>query len=87
MSLICATDMDNCQMVEWIQKGNRMPQESDVEDLCYSIMTECWDKTPSNRPSFHQLQHKLTYYIEDVKRRNENTAFQLECVESYPIDF
>lgn len=55
--------MPNREVIEQIQRGYRMPKPQGCPDPVYSIMLQCWDQTPENRPTFEYLYHYFDDYF------------------------
>lgn len=53
-------DLDNVACVQAIQRGYRMPQPEDCPVTLYDIMLLCWHSDPDERPTFMELQERLT---------------------------
>lgn len=43
------------QILDYILKGNRLPQPENCPDSVYEIMNQCWDEDSKKRPSFYLL--------------------------------
>lgn len=56
-------DRDNVACVQAIQRGYRMPQPEDCPVTLYDIMLLCWHSDPDERPTFMELQERLTTLI------------------------
>ena len=73
-------EMTLCQVREQLFQGYRMTSPSECLGNLYSIMLECWNENPDNRPSFSRLQELLSHYLHEV---NENiTLVSNETVKS-----
>ncbi|XP_039288327.1 proto-oncogene tyrosine-protein kinase receptor Ret [Nilaparvata lugens] len=48
-----------------LKSGYRMEKPTKCSDKLYDIMTSCWFENPSQRPTFHQLEHSLETMLED----------------------
>jgi hypothetical protein len=47
------------EATELIKKGKLLPRPTDISELCYELMTKCWNKKPESRPSFDEIHEKL----------------------------
>lgn len=59
-------EMTLCQVREQVLQGYRMPSPSECKGELYSIMLECWNENPDNRPSFTKLREILSHYMHKV---------------------
>ncbi|KAL5016988.1 hypothetical protein ScPMuIL_006577 [Solemya velum] len=48
-------DMDDSEVVEWVERGNRMLRPHNFPNCFYDIMRRCWKKNPEDRPTFEYL--------------------------------
>ncbi|KAK6477786.1 ephrin type-B receptor 1-like [Huso huso] len=51
--------VQNHEMFEFLEAGNRLKQPADCDPKLYQLMTECWSPDPSDRPSFSELEGSL----------------------------
>ncbi|XP_069582269.1 tyrosine-protein kinase FRK [Ranitomeya imitator] len=56
--------MNGRQALEKLEHGYRMPKPFNCPQDLYSIMLECWNANPENRPTFETLQWRLEDYFE-----------------------
>lgn len=52
-------DIDNKDLLDFLSKGNRMPQPEYCPLELYAIMRNCWVKEQHNRPSFQVLVEQI----------------------------
>ena len=53
-------DMDDEEEVmEYLMNGNRLEKKGEMNDEIYGIMKKCWEKEPSNRPTFVELYQQI----------------------------
>lgn len=51
--------MTNAEVLRQVDQGYRIPQPANCPATLYTIMRECWNAQPENRPSFSTLQYRL----------------------------
>ncbi|XP_058472267.1 tyrosine-protein kinase receptor TYRO3 isoform X2 [Solea solea] len=51
--------IENCEIYEFLIKGERLKKPADCGDHIYDIMHSCWSPVPKCRPTFHQLVVQL----------------------------
>ncbi|XP_077985663.1 uncharacterized protein LOC144440221 [Glandiceps talaboti] len=49
-----------------LQQGYRMPKPSHCSVQMYSLMADCWDEDPSERPSFDEITNRIENEIRDL---------------------
>ncbi|KAJ8034985.1 Tyrosine kinase receptor Cad96Ca [Holothuria leucospilota] len=54
-------------VVDSVQKGERLPQPEHCEDEIYSIMTNCWEHTHEERPDFSEIRKKFDELLDEDK--------------------
>ncbi|XP_061521736.1 tyrosine-protein kinase Fes/Fps [Phycodurus eques] len=59
MGMIPYTSMSNQQVREEVDKGYRMPAPRDCPPEVSTLMSNCWQHEPQNRPSFQKLRADL----------------------------
>lgn len=59
-------DVEPPHVIDYLQSGQRMEKPDNCSDDLYSIMRECWDDLPDNRPTFSKLQLTLGRMIENL---------------------
>lgn len=60
-------EMTLCQVREQLFQRYHMPSPSGCPENLYSIMLECWNENPDERPTFRRLQEMLNHYLQEVK--------------------
>ena len=58
-------NMNNDELIVFLQSGWRLERPENMDDICYGIMMSCWNKVPAERPSFMELEEKFCNYIEE----------------------
>ena len=58
--------MTHFQVREQLFQGYRMPCPSECPEYLFSIMLECWNETPEERPTFTRLQEMLNHYLQEI---------------------
>ncbi|EDL04893.1 fyn-related kinase, isoform CRA_b, partial [Mus musculus] len=56
--------MTGAQVIQMLSQNYRLPQPSNCPQQFYSIMLECWNVEPKQRPTFETLHWKLEDYFE-----------------------
>ncbi|XP_066482769.1 tyrosine-protein kinase Srms [Tiliqua scincoides] len=51
--------MTNQETIQQITRGYRLPRPNTCSPEMYSIMLDCWNSNPEDRPSFHSLRESL----------------------------
>ncbi|CAF1589831.1 unnamed protein product [Rotaria magnacalcarata] len=51
--------MTNAEVLRKVDQGYRLPQPPNCPSSLYTIMRECWEPQPDDRPSFSALQYRL----------------------------
>ncbi|XP_041121943.1 LOW QUALITY PROTEIN: tyrosine-protein kinase receptor TYRO3-like [Polyodon spathula] len=51
--------VENCEIYEYLLKGNRLKQPPGCVDKVFEIMHSCWNSNPKGRPSFQSLIGQL----------------------------
>ncbi|XP_041131333.1 tyrosine-protein kinase receptor TYRO3 [Polyodon spathula] len=51
--------VENCEIYEYLLKGNRLKQPPGCLDKVFEIMHSCWNSDPKGRPSFQSLIGQL----------------------------
>ncbi|TSO25136.1 Tyrosine-protein kinase Src42A [Bagarius yarrelli] len=54
------SELDKAACIQAIQRGYRMAQPANCPETLYDIMLLCWQSNPNKRPTFMELQEKLT---------------------------
>jgi len=71
-------DMKKEQVKEHVQKGGRLIKPAHVPAEIYSLMTDCWQHTPADRPSFRDVTHRLRLILQEggthVKKKGKKVA-------------
>ncbi|GFQ85692.1 tyrosine-protein kinase Btk29A [Trichonephila clavata] len=55
----------NTEVVEQIQRGQRLDLPRTCPWEVYLVMNKCWKELPENRPSFRALKYELEEILED----------------------
>ncbi|GAB6031135.1 hypothetical protein CHUAL_014209 [Chamberlinius hualienensis] len=55
----------NAEVVDYVQKGQRLEKPRSCPKEVYFVMKQCWEKNPENRPSFRLLKSRLDRLIEE----------------------
>ncbi len=67
--------MTHEEVVKYIKEGKVLTSPENTPADIYNLMTLCWSKNPSKRPSFHTLHKSLSNLQEDMiklKKRQDN---------------
>ncbi|XP_076987881.1 tyrosine-protein kinase receptor UFO isoform X3 [Tamandua tetradactyla] len=51
--------VENSEIYDYLQQGNRLKQPVDCLDGLYALMFRCWELNPRDRPSFAELREDL----------------------------
>ena len=54
--------MNNCQVLEAVERGYHMPPPDNCPDGLYNIILSCWKHEADNRPTFEHLKCQLKDY-------------------------
>ncbi|XP_061186418.1 tyrosine-protein kinase RYK-like [Saccostrea echinata] len=52
-------DIDEWDMLSYLEKNKKLPQPLFCPDLVYSLMKQCWNLNPDKRPTFFDLVLEL----------------------------
>lgn len=63
-SFICFLGMTGAQVIQMLSQNYRLPQPLNCPHQFYSIMLQCWDAEPKQRPKFETLHRQLEDYFE-----------------------
>ncbi|XP_053470269.1 protein tyrosine kinase 2 beta, b isoform X1 [Ictalurus furcatus] len=72
--------LENREVINQLEMGNRLPKPELCPPALYSLMTRCWSYDPNERPSFTELVcnisdvHKMEKDLEAEKERDRNRA-------------
>ncbi|XP_076319342.1 tyrosine-protein kinase Btk29A [Tachypleus tridentatus] len=55
----------NAEVVEQVQRGQRLERPRACPREGYVVMRSCWEKHPEDRPAFHVLKHQLEKILEE----------------------
>jgi hypothetical protein len=67
--------MTNSEAAEKVLSGYKMPKPEECPSEIYSLMVQCWEAKPTNRPSF-------TYIVEQFGVINKELAVTVKIEES-----
>jgi tyrosine-protein kinase Fer len=56
--------LNNSETLEQVNKGYRLPAPDNCPEDIYKMMVSCWQKEPSDRPSFKQLYTSISGLLE-----------------------
>lgn len=59
-------DLDNSSTRSKVVNGYRMPQPEHCPDEIYKIMLMCWKDKPEERPTFSELNEKISTHVESI---------------------
>ena len=67
--------MSSSEMHEFLQAGRRLGKPLDASECIYDIMINCWEKEPSNRSNFKDIQNKIAQVLEGgyLPLKNDDT--------------
>lgn len=55
--------IDNSKMEQHLQAGQRLPQPSNCPQDLYLLMKNCWESSPTSRPTFNLLLKQLEHFV------------------------
>ncbi|OCT68043.1 tyrosine-protein kinase receptor UFO isoform X3 [Xenopus laevis] len=58
--------VENSEIYDYLQQGNRLKQPPDCLDGLYELMSSCWQLNSKNRPSFDTLYSELEKIIKNL---------------------
>ena len=58
--------MTNGQVREQLHEGYHMPCPNECPERLYSIMLECWNENPKDRPNFQVIKSLILEYLNEV---------------------
>uniref|UniRef100_A0A674NCU0 non-specific protein-tyrosine kinase n=1 Tax=Takifugu rubripes TaxID=31033 RepID=A0A674NCU0_TAKRU len=68
--------LDNCQVIDQLESGVRLPKPQLCPPTLYSLMSSCWSYEPNSRPKFSHLayvkpewEHKQMLHMTDTLQR------------------
>uniref|UniRef100_A0A7E4VGI0 receptor protein-tyrosine kinase n=1 Tax=Panagrellus redivivus TaxID=6233 RepID=A0A7E4VGI0_PANRE len=68
--------LDHCQILKFLNSGQRLQCPETCPDQIYALMITCWDVEPRKRPTFKKLKKNLaavlTYFTDSNKRLIES---------------
>lgn len=67
--------MTGAQVIQMLSQNYRLPQPSNCPQQFYSIMLECWNAEPKQRPTFETLHWKLEDYFETDTSYSDTNNF------------
>jgi len=51
--------VSNNELLSYLQAGKRLERPENISPELYSLMLNCWEESPSNRPNFKEILAKL----------------------------
>ncbi|XP_059354839.1 protein-tyrosine kinase 2-beta-like [Carassius carassius] len=66
--------LDNRDVINQLEQGNRLPKPEQCPPALYSLMTRCWSYDPPERPTFTEL----AYNISDVHQMEKELEVERE---------
>ncbi|XP_003412509.1 protein-tyrosine kinase 2-beta isoform X2 [Loxodonta africana] len=66
--------LENKDVIEVLEKGDRLPKPDLCPPVLYTLMTRCWDYDPSDRPRFTELVCSLS----DIYQMEKDIAIEQE---------
>ncbi|XP_012888250.1 PREDICTED: tyrosine-protein kinase FRK [Dipodomys ordii] len=67
--------MTGAQVIQMLGHNYRLPQPASCPQQFYSIMLECWNSEPKERPTFETLHWKLEDYFETDSSYSDTNNF------------
>ncbi|XP_022083533.1 angiopoietin-1 receptor-like [Acanthaster planci] len=65
----------NEMLTEMLKKGYRLPKPDNCLDEMYTLMRDCWEEDPRNRPTFTDIVYVLTYrMVSQTQLKNVNVT-------------
>ncbi|CAD5225117.1 unnamed protein product [Bursaphelenchus okinawaensis] len=68
-------------MLGFLEDGKRMDKPDNCPDTFYEIMTQCWEQSPENRPSFSDVRQLLAKQLETIT--DEYSYLKLDAGKDY----
>ncbi|CAD5231565.1 unnamed protein product [Bursaphelenchus xylophilus] len=68
-------------MLPFLESGKRMERPDNCPETFYSIMTQCWEQSPENRPSFSDVRQLLARQLENIT--DEYSYLKLDAGKDY----
>lgn len=53
--------LDNRDVINQLEQGNRLPKPEQCPPALYSLMTRCWSYDPRERPTFTELACNIRF--------------------------
>ncbi|XP_035677734.1 uncharacterized protein LOC118416664 [Branchiostoma floridae] len=70
-------------LIRRLHEGYRLPKPRNCEDALYHVMMRCWERLPTDRPTFSDLVQVLTNMMRDMTNYiNVDDDYEYEVVES-----
>lgn len=60
-------DVNNFDVFKYLKEGRRMLRPRYCPVILYKIMLSCWDENPANRPTFSELEIRVSNVISELK--------------------
>lgn len=70
--------IDNSKMEQYLLAGHRLPQPSNCPYDLYFLMKNCWEPSPTARPTFSLLLKQLEYYVTRLTQNGVKFEYLLE---------
>lgn len=74
-SILYVLGMTGAQVIHMLGQNYRLPRPSNCPEQFYSIMMECWNVEPKQRPTFETLHWKLEDYFEPDSSYSDTNNF------------
>ncbi|XP_042147609.1 hepatocyte growth factor receptor-like isoform X1 [Ixodes scapularis] len=79
-------EVDNWDIINFLQQGRRMQQPTFCPTMLYEIMLQCWDHDPKKRPSFARLVTDVSNVIRTMEKESRNKRVSLNVTYvNYPL--
>ncbi|XP_035677728.1 tyrosine-protein kinase receptor Tie-1-like [Branchiostoma floridae] len=70
-------------LIRRLHEGYRLPKPRNCEDALYHVMMRCWERLPTDRPTFSELVQELKNMMRDMTNYiNVDDDYEYEVVES-----
>ncbi|CAH8819339.1 unnamed protein product [Schistosoma curassoni] len=75
--------LDNGQLINWLNNGNRNPRPYLSTNSIYQLMLECWSQDPDSRPRFYDICNRIAEMkssYDDPKENNDSMKGYVELM-------